>query len=1244
MINFVRTHGLSFLLLILVVQAAVAPAPTNAQQSGTPIDGVGKTAVRFPAAPVRTTPSNSSPIAITSDDSKVVVVNPLNNSVTILNVAGDANQKVAEVNVGIEPQTVAISNDDKFAYVTNQGGNSVSVIDLTANAEVTKVPVGVEPYGIALTPDGARAYVVNGASGSVSILDTATNKLIASIPLPLVEPRGIAITANNAGAGPQFVYVTQFLSQLSPNGKEMTDNGHEGKVVVLSTSDDQNVVGTIVLAPHDTGFTSDRTAFGGGATDPVTAFPNQLQSIVLKNGRGYLPNIAASPQGPVKFDTDTQAFLSVFDTAAKSELSGGTINLNLAVKNQTAAPKLFLANPWAIDFKHNANEGYVVSAASNVLAKIALDNNGIPSVVTVPVTETNKVLTISVGKNPRGIVVNHADTRAYVMNFISRDVSAIDLTASPEKEIAKISSAALPPAGSDNAVTLLGNELFNTSVGEFDEGVKGRMSNNGWQACSSCHFEGLTDGVVWQFPAGPRKSIPLNASFDPKHSDTDQRVLNYSAIFDEVCDFEINIRSVSGGAGLIITDTVGANPPTAPHPILTAFNPPNCGRPQLHVGGVAAWDAITQWVAKKVRSPQSPYTGTDPNSELGQKIARGRQLFIESDCQLCHGGPKWSTSQVDFARTSPPSETVSLEDKPTAQVGFLARFLRNVGTFDASDPIEKNLANLGALGAKGFNPPSLLSIYAFPPYLHNGACPTLDCVVANKTHRDAGGKVVLENPDDRSALIEFLKSIDATTEPINASTPATTTVGAVGQFVQLGDSLNHDKNAAGTDQNIAYGTLFPGAEYITWATWAEKQGNTQQIFVSKQNGDKFESVGASLNIHTNVVAEKPSIDFAGQNRAVPWVTWYEPSPGFGNKKQVFVSRFNADSGLWVPSGQDRGGNEASLNIHTQEDAEDPILAGGSADPTAPPSPWVCWQEDSAHSNGVEIFVSRAVKDDKGLGGFRWVPVGLNRGGTDKDPEPSLNVDFVHSDGAHCWIVFAETNNTVPWVVWAERSGGNPGKIFVARGVQDDKAPGGFHWQFVPNCKGVEDSDKCVLNVNPSKDASDPFMTAGTVVGGASVPWLTWTEVGPTGKKQVFVDRLDPVTHDKFLNVGGSLNVNQDADAEGPSITFVGNVPYVAWSETVGSVRRIFVRHLESDPQTGTWALDTPKEGLAVDKTKSAFYPVIHPKGKGVEFIYRQGDPEQEPSQIIVCTNAVITALLPRIPGLAAPFWQGKTCQ
>jgi hypothetical protein len=122
---------------------------------------------------------------------------------------------------------------------------------------------------------------------------------------------------------------------------------------------------------------------------------------------------------------------------------------------------------------------------------------------------------------------------------------------------------------------------------------------------------------------------------------------------------------------------------------------------------------------------------------------------------------------VDYARVSPFPETLTPGVDPEPPIGQLARFLHPVGTFDPANLFERTANNQQALGSLGFNPPSLLSIYAFPPYLHNGACPTLECVLENEGHRNAGGADVLGDPADRAALVQFLISIDVQTEPVN---------------------------------------------------------------------------------------------------------------------------------------------------------------------------------------------------------------------------------------------------------------------------------------------------------------------------------------------------------------------------------------------------------------------------------------------------------------------------------------------
>ena len=64
-------------------------------------------------------PTASSPIAITRDDRFVWVVNPDNNSVSVIEVGGDLNHKIGEVAVGEDPRCVAITPNNRTPFVTN---------------------------------------------------------------------------------------------------------------------------------------------------------------------------------------------------------------------------------------------------------------------------------------------------------------------------------------------------------------------------------------------------------------------------------------------------------------------------------------------------------------------------------------------------------------------------------------------------------------------------------------------------------------------------------------------------------------------------------------------------------------------------------------------------------------------------------------------------------------------------------------------------------------------------------------------------------------------------------------------------------------------------------------------------------------------------------------------------------------------------------------------------------------------
>jgi hypothetical protein len=447
------------------------------------------------------------------------------------------------------------------------------------------------------------------------------------------------------------------------------------------------------------------------------------------------------------------------------------------------------------------------------------------------------------------------------------------------------------------------------------------------------------------------------------------------------------------------------------------------------------------------------------------------------------------------------------------------------------------------------------------------------------------------------------------TEAATTAVPATEAVPAGPTYTLIG-AVNRDVTQAAQSPFL---TL--NAEKNLLVVWAENSsGGVRQIFASQLNGSAFQPLGSSINIHTNVLAESPTITVAGENNAVPWVAWSEPSPGFGNVAQVFASRFSVDTGLWQQAGQDRGGGEASLNIATNRAATHPFIFSGSTELGTPPVPWVAWEEISnANPSSVQIFVAKGVKDETAIGGFKWETVGQVK----EDGEQTLNVDRFRIS-LHPTGVFAETANSVPWVTWHETGRDKASRIFTARGVADPKSPGGFKWINVPPCDPKDDAS-CSLNINPLNDAKDASMAAGsTVAGEGTVPWMAWPEIGQNGKWQIFVSRLDTSTRNSFIQVGGSLNVDPNHDARPPIIVFMGNVPYVTWLEDDGSGKFVVqMRHLASDPQTGTWTLDTPADGFNLDKTLSDFDLSAIASADTIFLAWGEGDPASSASQMII---------------------------
>jgi len=65
------------------------------------------------------------------------------------------------------------SPDGRFAYVVNNGSNTLSVIDADTLKVTAKPPTGKAPTAIAVLPDGSRGYISNNKDNSLTVLRLA---------------------------------------------------------------------------------------------------------------------------------------------------------------------------------------------------------------------------------------------------------------------------------------------------------------------------------------------------------------------------------------------------------------------------------------------------------------------------------------------------------------------------------------------------------------------------------------------------------------------------------------------------------------------------------------------------------------------------------------------------------------------------------------------------------------------------------------------------------------------------------------------------------------------------------------------------------------------------------------------------------------------------------------------------------------------------------------------------------------
>jgi len=582
----------------------------------------------------------SSTLAVDEAHRRVWTVNPDADSVTVIDA--DTLLLIAEVPVGADPRAIALDAAGN-AWITCHDDDRVLVLDGDTRLLLADLSTGYgsAPFGVVISPDDAVAYVSLYGDGAVQRFDVATRNPLGD-PLPLgPTARALAVSADHTR-----LLVTRFISPK-----------------------DHAEVWEIDASTFTVARTLRLPKFGGATHRDGTA-----------NSRGvanYLAAIAYSPDGQTAWLAATKQNTErgeLFNAAQTHDTVQR--NLLLQIDLDPALPQGAIARD--IDLDNSDSASALAYSPHLDFLFVALQGNNQVAVFDLLVDPNvsglgSLVTRQSVGAAPQGIATDSITGRVFVQNFLDRNLSVLEATdlfntGSLILGTTEVDTVAVEPLTPE---VLAGKRIFYHA----DE----RMSAEGYISCASCHIDGGSDGRVWDFTQrgeGLRNTTDLRGRSGIGHG----RV-HWSGNFDEIQDFENDIRLAFGGTGFLTDEEFALTE----NPLGT----PKAGlNPDL--------DALAAYVDSLGNEtiPRSPHR--QDNGALTSAAEAGRQVFSAMNCVACHTSHDLTDSSLDQ--------------------------LHNVGTLR-----ETSGQRLGA-PLTGIDTPTLRGLWSNAPYFHDGSALTLESV------------------------------------------------------------------------------------------------------------------------------------------------------------------------------------------------------------------------------------------------------------------------------------------------------------------------------------------------------------------------------------------------------------------------------------------------------------------------------------------------------------------------------------
>jgi YVTN family beta-propeller protein len=309
---------------------------------------------------------------------------------------------------------------------------------------------------------------------------------------------------------------------------------------------------------------------------------------------------------------------------------------------------------------------------------------------------------VQVGNAPTGLALSFDQKTLFVHNSLDYSVSVVQSVGGTMAEVDRVTVSS---SGSLDPDAVAGRQLF------FSAANPVMTVPGGGVACESCHLEAGSDGNVWQFTLGPRKTPSLLGrrvqDTAPYHWDGTET--DFSDFFAETVVVRMGGLGVSGEQSSQL---------------------------QTYMQGL--------------QTPDNPFQQTGGGLTAAQ--SRGQALFAgKAACIACHTGSDFTDNQFHDVGTF-----VSVN--PNGEPDDLCRLTPGdgicIGTGPVGQPPTANPANT----AHGFNTPSLLGVVWAAPYLHDGSAATLTDRIVNNPGNVHGNTNALTS-DEVSDLVSYLQTL-----------------------------------------------------------------------------------------------------------------------------------------------------------------------------------------------------------------------------------------------------------------------------------------------------------------------------------------------------------------------------------------------------------------------------------------------------------------------------------------------------